>query len=126
MFDLALDDATTVRIAHSAETEFGGARAGLLDQLASVYGRRDEALLIDMRDYAMRRVPLPPAAELAVIDSGTRHAHATGASQRPAAWPLQEPGVPDPMEPPRAVVLRGEDRFRRGRAQSRTLRAGRL
>jgi galactokinase len=82
LFDLALDDASTVRIAHAAETEFGGARAGLLDQLASVYGRRDEALLIDMRDYAMRRVPLPPAAELAVIDSGTRHEHATGGYNR--------------------------------------------
>jgi galactokinase len=30
----------------------------------------------------MRRVPLPPAAELAVIDSGTRHEHATGGYNR--------------------------------------------
>jgi galactokinase len=54
----------------------------LLDQLASVYGRRDEALLIDMRDHAMRSIPLPPTAELAVIDSGTRHEHATGGYNR--------------------------------------------
>ena len=82
LFDLALDDAATVRIAHAAETDFAGARAGLLDQLASVYGRRSEALLIDMRDRAMRTIPLPPTVELAVIDSGTRHEHATGGYNR--------------------------------------------
>ena len=82
LFDLALDDPATVRVAHAAETDFAGARAGLLDQLASVYGREDEALFIDMRDQAMRRVPLPRAAELAVIDSGTRHEHATGGYNR--------------------------------------------
>jgi galactokinase len=82
LFDLALDDAPSVRIAHAAETEFAGARAGLLDQLASVYGRPSEALLIDMRDQAMQTIPLPPAVELAVIDSGTRHEHATGGYNR--------------------------------------------
>jgi galactokinase len=83
LFDLALDDARIVRVAHAAETDFAGARAGLLDQLASVYGHRDQALLIDMRDRAMQSIQLPPTAELAVIDSGTRHEHATsGYNQR--------------------------------------------
>jgi galactokinase len=82
LFDLALDDSACVRFAHTAETEFAGARAGLLDQLASVYGRPSQALLIDMRDHAMQTIPLPPAAELAVIDSGTRHEHATGGYNR--------------------------------------------
>jgi galactokinase len=82
LFELALDDAACVRIAHAAETDFAGARAGLLDQLASVYGHPSEALLIDMRDQAMRTIPLPPTVELAVIDSGTRHEHATGGYNR--------------------------------------------
>ena len=82
LFDLRLDDAASVRIAHAAETEFAGARAGLLDQLASVHGRPSEALLIDMRDQAMRAIPLPQTVELAVIDSGTRHEHATGGYNR--------------------------------------------
>ncbi len=82
LFGLALDDAANVRIAHAAETKFAGARAGLLDQLASVYGRPSEAMLIDMRDQAMRTIPLPPTVELAVIDSGTRHEHATGGYNR--------------------------------------------
>ena len=82
LFDLALDDAACVRFAHAAETEFAGARAGLLDQLASVYGRPSAALLIDMRDRAMQTIPLPLTLELAVIDSGTRHEHATGGYNR--------------------------------------------
>jgi galactokinase len=82
LFDRPLDDTAIVRIAHAAETEFAGARAGLLDQLASVYGHPSEALLIDMRDHAMRTIAVPPTIELAVIDSGTRHEHATGGYNR--------------------------------------------
>jgi len=50
----------------------------MLDQLASVYGRPSDALFIDMRDRATRMIPLPRSIQLAVIDSGTRHEHATG------------------------------------------------
>jgi galactokinase len=82
LFDLALDDAACVRVAHAAETDFVGARAGLLDQLASVYGRPSGALFIDMSDHAMRTIALPSTFELAVIDTGTRHEHATGGYNR--------------------------------------------
>jgi galactokinase len=82
LFDLACDDAATARIAHAAESEFAGARAGMLDQLASVYGRPSDALLIDMRDHATEVIALPATIELAVIDSGTRHEHATGGYNR--------------------------------------------
>jgi len=82
LFDLALDDAATARIAHAAENDFAGARSGMLDQLASVYGQSSDALLIDMRDHGTRVIPLSPTIELAVIDSGTRHEHATGGYNR--------------------------------------------
>jgi galactokinase len=79
LFSLTLDDADIVRIAHEAETgPFVGARSGLLDQLSSAYGRTNAALLIDLRDLATETVPLPRDLELAVIDSGTRHEHASG------------------------------------------------
>ena len=82
LFDLALDDAATARIAHAAENEFAGARSGMLDQLASVYGHSSDALLIDMRDQGTQVIPLSPTIELAVVDSGTRHEHATGGYNR--------------------------------------------
>jgi galactokinase len=78
LFALGLDDDAIVRLAHSAETDFAGARAGLLDQLASVYGRQREALLIDVRERTTTVLPFPASAEIAVIDSGVRHEHATG------------------------------------------------
>ena len=82
LLGLTLDDTEIAQVAHAAETEFVGARAGLMDQLASVFGRRSEALLIDLRDLSRIRVALPLALELAVIDSGTRHEHATGGYNR--------------------------------------------
>lgn len=82
LFSLALDDAEIARVAHAAETEFVGARAGLMDQLASIHGHRREALLIDLRDLSRVTVALPLELELAVIDSGRRHHHATGGYNR--------------------------------------------
>src|SRR5207244_1692032 len=65
-----------------ATNEFASARSGTLDQLAPVYGHSSDALLIDMRDQATQVIPLSPTIELAVIDSGTRHEHATGGYNR--------------------------------------------
>jgi galactokinase len=79
LFRLGLEEGTAVEIAHAVENgPFVGARAGLLDQLASVYGTRRAALLIDLRDRSTEAIPLPNGVELAVIDSATRHDHASG------------------------------------------------
>ena len=79
LLDLGLSDEVTVDIAHRVENgPYVGARAGFLDQLASVYGTQREALLIDLRDRSMERIALPKDLELAVIDSATRHDHASG------------------------------------------------
>jgi galactokinase len=79
LLDLGLSDEIAVDVAHAVENgPYVGARAGLLDQLASVYGRQREALLIDLRDRSTQLVALPKDLELAVIDSATRHDHASG------------------------------------------------
>ena len=79
LFGHHLENADIVRVAHEAEVgPLVGAKAGLLDQLASVYGSPDSALLIDIRGEATESIPLPSAVALAVIDSATRHEHATG------------------------------------------------
>ena len=57
---------------------------------------------------------------------GTDDAHGDRTSERPANRAVQGAGVPDPLEPPRTAVLRGEDRSRRGRAEARALPTGRL
>ncbi len=77
-FALHLDDVQLAILAQRAENEFVGAPVGLMDPLASSLADAHTALLIDTRSVAIERIPLPPAVELVVIDSGIAHDHATG------------------------------------------------
>ena len=80
LLDLSIDDHDVAALAHRAEVEFVGARVGRMDQLVCSLGRPGEALFIDLRSGATEAVPLDALdADLVVIDSGIRHAHATGA-----------------------------------------------
>ena len=75
---LPADDIALARLAHRAESGFVGARVGLMDQMAVSLADETSALFLDTRTLATERVLLPRQAELAVIDSGVRHALATG------------------------------------------------
>jgi galactokinase len=77
-FSLALTDRDVAMAAHRAETGFVGAPVGVMDQLVASLGREGTALLIDTRTLDVADVPMPRGVELAVIDSGLRHQHATG------------------------------------------------
>jgi galactokinase len=60
------------------ERDWVGARTGLLDQLASLYGMSDKALCIDFRSLRVDPVPLRLGSwKLVVLDSGERHSLAT-------------------------------------------------
>jgi galactokinase len=76
---LACDDVELARIAQRAETDFVGAPVGIMDQMACSLGTLGHALFLDTRSLAFQSLPLPPAMQLAVIDSGIRHQHASGA-----------------------------------------------
>jgi galactokinase len=78
-FHLPLDDREIATVAHEGEHTFVGARVGMMDQLVCGLGREGEALFVDTRSLETRRVPLGALdLELAVIDSGITHDHATG------------------------------------------------
>jgi galactokinase len=77
-FALDLDDVALALIAHRAEHDFVGARVGIMDQMAASLADAATALFLDTRSLHWERVPLPPAMELAVIDSGIAHQHASG------------------------------------------------
>jgi len=65
------------RICSRIENRWVGARTGLLDQLASLFGEPDRALLIDFRTLAITPVALElHGHRLVTLDSGERHAHA--------------------------------------------------
>jgi galactokinase len=71
-----LDGRDLARLCSRVENEWVGARTGLLDQLASVFGRADAALRIDFRSLAIDPVPLLlDGWRLVTLDSGERHAN---------------------------------------------------
>ncbi|MGZ8179155.1 galactokinase [Williamsia sp. SKLECPSW1] len=75
------DRLSWARIAQRAENDFVGAPTGLLDQLASLHGEVDRALLIDFDSLTVEPVPFDPTTAdvtLVVIDSHITHGHAGG------------------------------------------------
>jgi galactokinase len=74
------------RLCARVENDWVGARTGLLDQLASLYGAAEHALCIDFRTLSIEPVPLRLNGwRLAVLDSGEPHANAaSGYNERRA------------------------------------------
>jgi len=76
--DLRGDPLALARLCSRVENEWTGARTGLLDQLASLCGAREAALLIDFRSLVVEQVPLELAGwRFVVADSNERHSHAS-------------------------------------------------
>lgn len=74
-------------LAARVENEYVGAPTGLLDQFAVCFARRDHALLLDFAEETptVTEIPAPwreAGLVLAVIDTATRHDHATGSYRR--------------------------------------------
>ncbi len=78
LHDLPLGDLELARLGQRVENRFVGANVGILDQMAVTFGEEHTALLLDTRTLAFERVSIPGALEIGVIDSGVRHAHASG------------------------------------------------
>ena len=69
-----------------AEQAATGVPSGIMDQLASIFGRKDEALLIDCRSFAVDSVPLPAEVGVVVLDTKTmRELENTAYAERRAA-----------------------------------------
>jgi galactokinase len=75
---LDLNDDAVAALAQAAETDFVAAPVGIMDQMAASVGRAGHALFLDTRTLAREHVPIPPSIDVAVIDSGISHNHATG------------------------------------------------
>jgi len=77
-FALPLDDRRIAVLARAAENEFIGAPVGIMDPMAVTFATPDRAMFLDTRDLEFELVPVPRAAELAVVHSGVAHRNATG------------------------------------------------
>ena len=68
--------APLVRACMRAEREVAGAPTGGLDQTIALFGRQENALLLDCRDWSRRQVPwAPSSAGLSLLVVDTRAAH---------------------------------------------------
>ncbi len=68
------DRVTLAKLCSKVENDWVGARTGLLDQLASLFGERDTALRIDFRSLELRPVALDLGDyTLVTLDSGEKH-----------------------------------------------------
>jgi galactokinase len=87
-----------------AEQLASGVPCGVMDQLASVAGVEDHALLMDFRTLTVEPVPVPPDVVVAVIHSGQERELATSAyaerrvqleAAEPSIGPLRDAGLAD-------------------------------
>lgn len=81
VWGLGEDRATLAGACQLAENEAVGAPTGIMDQMAAMFGQQDAAVFLDCRSLLVQTVPLQFAADklaLLVIDTKTRHSHATG------------------------------------------------
>jgi galactokinase len=80
-----LDGTAVALLCQQAESEFVGARCGIMDQFISVHGKKDHALLLDCRTLGYQLLPIPPEICLVICNTMVRHSHsASGYNQRRA------------------------------------------
>ena len=78
--NIDIDPLELAQAAQTAEHRFGGTNSGLMDQMTTIFGAKDFALLIDCRTNDRRLIPLNmPATEIVVCDTGVKHHLATTA-----------------------------------------------
>lgn len=75
---LGYTDFGLAQLAHQAEHSFVGVPVGVMDPMACSLATPSNALLLNTRTLEYDNVPFPANLELAVIDSGQHHAHASG------------------------------------------------
>jgi len=62
------------KVCRRAENEFVGVSCGLLDQVSSIFGRRDHVVFLDCRAESVETIPFPSDLALLVVHSGAKHA----------------------------------------------------
>lgn len=81
VWQLGLDRGTLARVGQLAENKAVGAPTGIMDQSASLLGKKDAAVFLDCRSLDAEVIPLGFDAAglvLLIINTHVSHAHATG------------------------------------------------
>ena len=70
VFERDLAPLQIAKACQRAENRFVGVQSGLLDQVTSIFGRRDHAVFFDARSEEVRLIPFPPGLALIIAQSG--------------------------------------------------------
>ncbi len=80
IFDFKLSRLDLARIGQYAEHNFVGLMCGIMDQYASLFGKKDSAFLLDCRSLEHEYLPFHfPDIEIVLVDSKVKHTLATSA-----------------------------------------------
>ena len=70
--DLEWDPVQMALLCQKAENHWVGISSGIMDQLISAKGKKDNALLIDCRSLETQQIPLPQTTRIVILDTATR------------------------------------------------------
>lgn len=78
LFQLGLEKLEMVKIAQAAEHAFAGVRCGIMDMFASMFGKKDHAILLDCRSLEYKYVPLTmEGSSIVLFNSNVKHSLAS-------------------------------------------------
>ncbi len=78
LFDLHIDRISLIKMAQMAEHTYAGVKCGIMDQFASMMGKRESALLLDCRSLDHRYVPLALGdCQIVLFDTKVKHSLAS-------------------------------------------------
>ncbi len=73
MFSLKMGKIEIVRISKRAENEFVGVPCGIMDQMSSVFGKENHAMVIDCKTEEIEYIKFPENWSIVICDSGVKH-----------------------------------------------------
>ncbi|PWS27091.1 galactokinase [Pedobacter yonginense] len=74
LFSLSISKLDMALIAQKAEHTFAGVNCGIMDQFASVFGKKDQAIVLDCRSMDYRYVPLQlDGHKLVLLNTNVKH-----------------------------------------------------
>ena len=78
LFSLGIDKMELAFMAQKAEHEFAGVQCGIMDQFASLFGKRNQVVLLDCQNMEYQYFPLLlKEYQIVLFDTGVKHALAS-------------------------------------------------
>ncbi|HEX9511576.1 MAG TPA: galactokinase [Puia sp.] len=78
LFGLGVDPLTMVKLAQKAENEFVGVQCGIMDQFASMFGRRNHVIRLDCQSLDYEYVPFnTEGIRIVLLDTNVKHSLAS-------------------------------------------------